>query len=256
MIAPATIEPSVRPPWLRAASLIVIATTHAAALGGLAHLSLKSIAPPGLAEIGIAARGELAFEASAIPVPERLVTQPPRQEPVEPEPPEAAPSSDMAQPKFQDTAALTSEHEPDVREQQERQQITEEPPKQAAAETSSPTPPATPVSPPSASTIGVMDRDAEETRSANARYAALVSAEINRRKHYPAQARLRGEKGAVGVSFAIGQSGRVVRRSVTRSSGSSVLDAAAADMVAEARLPPPPTGTFSGEIVITFRVRP
>lgn len=247
-----------RPAWLRITLLTVISATHAAAIGGV-RMPADSLAPPSYATFGVVARGEIAFDAMATPVPDRSVTQQAQQEASEPEQ-EAARSPEPAQPEPQSMAALPSESEPDVEKPNDRPDVAEE--KRDQPEAASPTLAQAqdgPAARASAESLGV-DEDKPETstpsRLTAAQYAALVSAEINRRKHYPAEARRRGERGAVAVSFVVGRSGQIVSHAITRSSGSAALDASAASMVAAARLPPPPDGLFRGSIQVTFRVRP
>lgn len=82
-----------------------------------------------------------------------------------------------------------------------------------------------------------------------ASYAALVVAQIQARKFYPAGARAGG---AVAFSLAIGPSGSVTRFRITRSSGSDALDQAARQIVTSIHPPPPPGGSFSGSAILRF----
>jgi len=94
-----------------------------------------------------------------------------------------------------------------------------------------------------------------DLRAARASYGALISAELNRHKYYPAEARERGERGSVGAVFTVGPSGSIVSHSITRSSGSEALDGVVHAMMADARGLPPPGGSFRGNIVVTFSLR-
>jgi periplasmic protein TonB len=87
-------------------------------------------------------------------------------------------------------------------------------------------------------------------------YGALVSAEINRHKFYPPEARGTGAVGNVGVVFTIGPAGTVISHSITRSSGNAAIDAAVHTMMAAVQLPIPPGGQFLGSIVIKFSLSP
>ncbi|HUZ91765.1 MAG TPA: TonB family protein [Methylocella sp.] len=91
-------------------------------------------------------------------------------------------------------------------------------------------------------------------RMSNAAYAALVSAEINRHKHYPASARENGTGGAVGVVFSVGPSGAITSHAITRSSGNSAIDATVHQMLAASHPPPPPGGSFRGSVTISFNL--
>lgn len=88
----------------------------------------------------------------------------------------------------------------------------------------------------------------------HASYAALLSAEINRRRFYPSAARAVGATGDVGVSFTVGPSGRVVSHAITRSSGDPTLDSAAGAILAAIHAPPPPGGSFTANTSIRFHL--
>jgi periplasmic protein TonB len=90
---------------------------------------------------------------------------------------------------------------------------------------------------------------------ATATYRALVIAELNRHKQYPDSARSAGIQGTAVVAFTIGPSGRVLRHSITRSSGNATLDNAVHQMMTELSLPPPPAGTFRATAPIQFTLR-
>jgi protein TonB len=88
----------------------------------------------------------------------------------------------------------------------------------------------------------------------HADFAALVAAEINRRKFFPAAAREAQASGSVGVAFTIGPAGLVVNQSITRSSGNAALDGAARAILSALRTPPPPSGRFSASTSIRFQL--
>ena len=87
----------------------------------------------------------------------------------------------------------------------------------------------------------------------HASYAALLAAEINRHKFYPAAARAAGAIGSVGVAFTVGPSGRVLSQSITNSSGDAALDEAARAIMSAVQAPTPPGGRFSTSTTIRFR---
>jgi len=89
-----------------------------------------------------------------------------------------------------------------------------------------------------------------------ASYGALVAAEINRHKYYPASARSAGIGGTLVVVFTIGAGGTVVSHAITRSSGSRELDATVPAMMAATHVPPPPNGRFRGSITLHFSLSP
>jgi periplasmic protein TonB len=99
---------------------------------------------------------------------------------------------------------------------------------------------------------GVRDGADESARMSEAAYAGIVSAELNRHKIYPSEARTEGAQGRVGVVLTIGPSGAIVSHAITRSSGNSAIDAAVHQMVAASHPPPPPRGSFHGSVGINF----
>jgi protein TonB len=101
---------------------------------------------------------------------------------------------------------------------------------------------------------GVEDGSGDAPSVSRSAYAALVSAEINRHKLYPAGARAAGAEGSVAMVFTIGTAGAIVSHAITRSSGYGELDAAASQMIAAANPPPPPDGAFHGQIAINFHL--
>ena len=99
---------------------------------------------------------------------------------------------------------------------------------------------------------GVHDGTDANARMSEAAYAGIVSAELNRHKIYPSEARAEGAQGRVGVVLSIGPSGAIVSHSITRSSGNGAIDAAVHQMVAASHCPPPPGGHFRGSVGINF----
>ena len=90
------------------------------------------------------------------------------------------------------------------------------------------------------------------TDAARADYGALALAQIRAHKFYPAAAIEAQESGKVGVTFVIGASGRIASITITRSSGSTILDRAAQAIVGAIALPPPPGGAYTGETRLDF----
>lgn len=62
-------------------------------------------------------------------------------------------------------------------------------------------------------------------------YFAMVSAHLNRRKVYPAEAKQARQQGVVTVRFTVDRSGSVSGVSIKRSSGHDILDRATLDLV-------------------------
>ena len=74
-------------------------------------------------------------------------------------------------------------------------------------------------------------------------YQALVLAHLQRHRVYPPQARDRGITGVAAVRFALASNGSVISAGLARSSGESILDSAAVDIVRRASpFPPFPPG--------------
>lgn len=103
---------------------------------------------------------------------------------------------------------------------------------------------------------GVENGVGDAPRMSLSAYGALVSAEINRHKFYPPDARGTGASGNVGVVFTVGPDGTILSQSIARSSGNAAIDAAVHTMMAAVQLPVPPGGRFLGSIVIKFSLSP
>jgi periplasmic protein TonB len=89
-----------------------------------------------------------------------------------------------------------------------------------------------------------------------AQYAAGLRADIDRRTHPPdsIQYRLHRPSGEVRVGFVVMRNGEPTVVRVLRSSGSSILDAAAMAIVASGHYPPMPAKIFAGEPEHAFAV--
>ena len=91
-------------------------------------------------------------------------------------------------------------------------------------------------------------------------YQAQVQAHLQRFRTYPETARSRGITGVATVHFVLGRNGQVLSASLLRSSGASVLDEAALDIVRRASpFPPIPVGLnrarepFNAPLVFSLR---
>jgi periplasmic protein TonB len=112
--------------------------------------------------------------------------------------------------------------------------------------------------PPAAAAVAVSgDADAEsERRKASAKaFLGAISAELNRRRIYPAAARQRGLVGAVKVAFTVDDKGRVSHFDIIKSSGHRLLDDAVGKIMASMQTPPPPEGSFTTAVTIRFDLR-
>ncbi|WP_298357121.1 energy transducer TonB [Rhodoblastus sp.] len=228
----------------RVAVVSAVAGLHAMVLAGSLLIGSETIAPPAVLGVDVVSQGEMALETGSAPTPDSPVQTPPVPQPAaeaaqapspgaarddRPKAPPAPPRDDS------DNNLATALENP-------------APQKARARETPQPAPAA-------ASQVGVEDRARAVSPSSRRRYAALVSAEINRRKYYPAAARGKGDGGVVEITFEIGPDGALVHAEISRSSGDALLDQAARKMAASAHFPPPPGGRFVGRIEISFRLR-
>lgn len=242
-----------RPSWLRISALVLTTSIHFAAIGGLMLAAAGVMTPPGHHEIGIVTSGEIAFEPLEAPVPEQAASIRASQDIDTPEPQPAGNPAEEKERLSEEVALRHSDDAPVVPENKPEPDADNN--KTEAATPAPPPKPASVATAAAAPQIGTTARTTGPSQAAVARYAVIVSAEINRRKHYPAFARINNERGVVTVAFVVGQRGDVVKADVTRSSGSAALDEAAATMVKTATLPSPPAGQFHGNIEIAFRVR-
>jgi protein TonB len=94
------------------------------------------------------------------------------------------------------------------------------------------------------------------SRAAIASWRDLVLARLQQNKRYPASAEARREQGVATLSFSVDRNGRVLARSITRSSGSAALDGEVLAMVQRAQpLPafPPAMMQQSVNLVVPIR---
>jgi periplasmic protein TonB len=86
------------------------------------------------------------------------------------------------------------------------------------------------------------------------RWRQDLIAEIERHKHFPAGAQ--GRAGVVRVAFSIDQTGRLMSVRVAASSGSTILDDAAIDLIRRAEpFSPPPQGVKASELSFVAPIR-
>ena len=69
-------------------------------------------------------------------------------------------------------------------------------------------------------------------------WESQVGAWLQAHKHYPENARARGEKGIVSLSFVVARDGHVLNVALARSGGFAALDDAAMAMLRNAQVPP------------------
>jgi periplasmic protein TonB len=85
-------------------------------------------------------------------------------------------------------------------------------------------------------------------------WVAAVSAWLATHRTYPAQAQQRGDEGSVSVRFTVDRSGRVMEAAIVRTSGSSLLDEAALEMLRHALLPAFPAGMPQAQATVNTSI--
>ena len=140
------------------------------------------------------------------------------------------------------------------------QPVAEKQPDEPDAETVAPRPPdrieqAAPAAAPAVAAATDSEAEAAARRARAKAYASAVSAELNRRRIYPAAARARGIIGAAKVGFTIDAAGHVARFAILASTGHAILDESVARIMQAVRTPPPPEGAFEAVVTIRFGLR-
>ncbi|ACA15070.1 TonB family protein [Methylobacterium sp. 4-46] len=245
----------------RAAAFAVALAAH----GLLLWVPRPSPAPPSAVEtleISVVAQGDATTDEAE--ETRSAAEMPPEPEPAPPEPPLPPPPAEAEPPPVRESPAAPAipvrpPEPPAPPRPAPPKPPKPRPPERPRAETR---PPRKPDSKPSQASMAQHRAHAGADQGANIRsgqavaaYGAILKAEINRHKSYPAAARDRQASGVVMVSFAIGPSGRIASAAIGRSSGDPALDAAALQAVRAASPPPPPGGHFSGRIAIEYALR-
>jgi periplasmic protein TonB len=89
-----------------------------------------------------------------------------------------------------------------------------------------------------------------------ARWESVLAAHLERFKHYPDKARMRGDQGTATVAFTIDHDGRVVSSRIVQSSGSDTLDEETLAMLVRAQpLPKPPDNVLDSELSFVVPVK-
>jgi protein TonB len=128
-------------------------------------------------------------------------------------------------------------------------------PPQLEAELSLPMPEPPKPEPPSEEKQATAPPQANAPRSI-ARWESTLAAHIERFKHYPAEARARGDQGTATVAFTIDHEGRLVSSRIVQSSGSATLDQETLAMLVRAQpMPKPPDNVFDNELSFIVPVR-
>ena len=74
-----------------------------------------------------------------------------------------------------------------------------------------------------------------QSREVTLRWQTLVAARLQQNKRYPAAAEARHEQGVVTLAFTVDRNGRVLTKSIARSSGSAALDEEVMAMIERAQ---------------------
>lgn len=233
-------ERRVREPWLAALALSTM--LHVAAAGLFLYRPAPAEAPaPVMMDVEI---------VSAEDLPKSVDTR-----------------TDIPEEPAMETAVPTAPAAETRPEEKERETIAEpekrdDPPPVAAEQLTEPKPPepqpmvaASQASAPAAASAADDAAEAAKRKETLKVYAAAVSAELNRRRIYPAVARERGIVGAVKVAFTIDEAGRVSKFDIVSSSGHTVLDEAVRKIMESFRAARPPAGAFASVVTIRFGLR-
>lgn len=239
----------------------VICAAHGGLMAG--YLLLPQAEPEGSA-ISPAVIVELApvpvapaSQQDLAPGPEMVEAQPTPKPPPQVEPEVVEPTPKMQAPL---PAEVTlPEPKPKAVEQKSEEapdtQKTEAPPVPQAAPA-----PLTTAAPRSEQNTAAVPRapapGAAESRAAIASWRDLVVARLQQNKRYPSAAEARRDEGVVTLSFTVDRSGRVLTRSIVRSSGVASLDEEVLAMIQRAQpLPAFPAAMPQHSVNLTVPIR-
>ena len=93
-----------------------------------------------------------------------------------------------------------------------------------------------------------------ERKKNREKYLKLVISEIEKHKFYPLMARRLGVEGKVKLLVEIDGKGNLANVKVLHSD-SKLLSKAAKETLSKCKFPPPPSGKFSGEIIINYELK-
>ena len=130
--------------------------------------------------------------------------------------------------------------------------IAAAPKAEAAPTIVAPTPVVTKPEPPKP-TVNQADLD-----SARNQYGSALSREIAKHINYPGIAKMRGWQGVVEIDFQLDGNGKILSQKIHTSSGYSVLDNQALEMVKKSSFPIPPevlkSSTFNVTVPVSFKL--
>lgn len=87
------------------------------------------------------------------------------------------------------------------------------------------------------------------------RYKGLIHNRIKQLHQYPQQARMRNQQGTVEITFDVADDGSIASFSISRSSGSPLLDRAAERLFSRLKLPPPDASILPSLAGLTVPVK-
>lgn len=97
--------------------------------------------------------------------------------------------------------------------------------------------------------------DDPKAKREEADYYALLSAHLNRKKHYPSEAKKARQQGVVTVRFTVHSDGRISASSIRKSSGHSLLDQATLELMDRvAPLPKFPKSMTKSSVTISLPI--
>ncbi len=243
------------------------------ALSGLIHLTLLALLisyrPDSIsANVTTDTPVEVVFEVAAAPLPEALPTETtvdPISEPVAPEPVAALPA-ELPEPPPPTPASPISVPQPltppvpvpPLPAKPRPAAMRPLSPIQSAPAMSVPSAPPTrfapsPAAPPLVATAPVVAPPAPAS-SAEHGWRSALSSWLASHKRYPERARQRGDEGIVSIRITVDLTGRVLDVAVIRSSGSTLLDDAARNMLAGQRVPPFPPGMTQAQLTVPANI--
>jgi len=85
-------------------------------------------------------------------------------------------------------------------------------------------------------------------------WQAALAAWLHRNKHYPAEARARGEQGAAQVSFTVARDGAVSGVTIRATTGSVILDDAVRTLLSGAHVPPFPPDMPHASVTVSVQI--
>lgn len=235
-----------RPPWLRAAALVLL--VHGVVIAGMlsqrAPVEAAASGPVVLVELLPPAEPRPAAVQPAEPVPGPPPATPlPLPPPALPRPPIAV--APIAAPLPREVVALPPP-------------APSTPPQDTPAEPAVPAPPTPPAVAPAAPAAAVAQPAASQdprARQQEADYFSLLNAHLARKKRYPHEARRARQQGVVKVRFTVHRDGRVSDAQIRHSSGQPLLDAATLDLLQRVSpLPSFPRGMTRDSVTVTLPI--